>query len=226
MFSPPAIFIAALAAGAQFGLIVPPVSHADRANAAAAHDSATIKDAVYLLPMWPTQSSRPRAEHVQFATIGPTAIGGVVGPPPRTDRPKGPPVPPAPVADYGPVALPDSFEGSKVYIEPEVERPVARDPASDGPQYPEYLRTRGIEGSVVIKFIVDTMGRADSGSFRVVETSQVAFADAVRVALPRMKFVPAEQYGRHVPQLVMQEFRFILSHPDSALAQRGRARHG
>jgi hypothetical protein len=225
LFSPPAVLIAALLASAQFGLIVPPVSHADRA-VAEARTAETVRNAVYLLPVWPTRSSRPEAEHVKWAAVGPAAIGGVVGRPVKTDRPKGHRVAPVPTLEEAPLALPDSFEGSKVFIEPEVEHPVARDPASDGPRYPEYLRSRGIEGWVVIRFIVDTLGHADSGSLRVVETSQGAFADAVRFALPRMKFVPAEAYGRHVPQLVMQEFRFILSHPDSTPAPYRPSRHG
>jgi TonB family protein len=214
------MLVAVLLAGAQFGMIAPPTRRL--IVTLTQSQSAESQNAAYLLPLWPTQAARPRAEHVQWTALShqPTGRAAITPAPVDAERSKGHPRAPQTIEADVPVALPDSYEGSKVYIEPEVERPVVRDPASDGPQYPEYLRTRGIEGSVVIRFIVDTTGHADSVSLRVVETSHVGFADAVRIALPHMKFVPAQQAGRHVPQLVMQEFRFVIRHPDSAATTR------
>jgi len=126
-----------------------------------------------------------------------------------------------------PVAVADSepqvYDGSRVYIEPELQHPAARDPSSDAPMYPDSLRLHGVEGLVVIRFIVDTGGRADSSTLRLVEATNTGFADAVRSALPRMRFIPAELDGRHVPQLVSQEFRFVITRVDTIPA-RGRRR--
>jgi protein TonB len=131
---------------------------------------------------------------------------------PQRVTPKKDPAPPPPEIQM-------VYQGSRVYIEPEVDRPVVRDPLSDGPAYPEALRSKQIEGSVMVRFIVDTLGFADSSSFRVIEATHPGFADAVRSALPRMRFLPAETAGRHVPQLVMQLFRFVLDHPDTGLTR-------
>jgi len=102
-----------------------------------------------------------------------------------------------------------------VYISPEVDREVARDPSSVGPVYPESLLVRGIEGSVSMKFIVDTTGRADLASADVISSTNPAFERAVRVALPGMRFVPALLGDRYVRQWVEQDFRFVLMHVDS-----------
>jgi protein TonB len=107
-----------------------------------------------------------------------------------------------------------TYEGSKVYIAPEVDRPVTRDPSSDGPVYPDSLRQRLIEGSALAQFIVDTSGHADTASL-LVESDHPGFAGAVHDALPRMRFVPAMEKGEHVPQLVMQRFIFRLNRVDS-----------
>lgn len=218
VFSRSALLLAVLAAGAQLGLIFPPTVIRDPAPI---NHTRHIVPAVYLLPLWPAAHRQQlRSEHIAYAQIGLIGRGSGAGQRalagrghkhaggPRPSAP--PPTPPAP---------PNTYDGSRVYVEPELQHPVARDPTSDAPSYPDSLRRRGIEGLVVIRFIVDTMGHADSSTLRIVETTHPGFAQAVRVALPRMKFIPAELGGRHVPVLVMQEFRFVIAHPDSAGAK-------
>jgi TonB family protein len=220
--SRPAFLIAALLASAQLGLLAQPTFRT-RASAGINHPAPT--PAVYLLPVWPTHQGRPRTERVQYAAIG---VGGARGPGigsgPGMHR-KHDPGQPHRAAVMAPVAVRDSeptvYDGSRVYIEPELERPVARDPNSAGPSYPDSLRAHGVEGLVVIRFIVDTGGHADSSTLRFVEATHPGFADAVRNALPRMRFIPAELDGRHVPQLVSQEFRFVITRVDTIPA-RGR----
>ena len=63
---------------------------------------------------------------------------------------------------------------------------------------------------MAVEFVVDTLGLADSASLNIVSVSHIAFADAVREALPRMRFSPAELGGRHVPERVLQQFKFVL----------------
>ena len=117
------------------------------------------------------------------------------------------PVPPAP----DPVKIPDPGDGGRVYIESEMGRPVRRDPASAAPSYPDFLQKQGIEGTVAVEYIVDTTGLADSASLRILRTTHPAFAEAVRAALPGMRFEPGEVGGQLVRQLVTQEFRFIIT---------------
>ncbi|HEU4628894.1 MAG TPA: energy transducer TonB [Gemmatimonadaceae bacterium] len=91
----------------------------------------------------------------------------------------------------------------------EVERPAA--PRSHiEPRYPEPLRARGVAGAVVVRFVVDTTGRLAPGSLEVVAATDSLFADAVRDALGRARFTPAEVAGRPVPQLVEQRFEFRM----------------
>lgn len=92
----------------------------------------------------------------------------------------------------------------------QVEKPVAQAPGSPGPRYPDILRGNGIEGEVIAQFIVDTTGRAEPSSFKVLKTTHELFAEAVRTALPKMRFIPAELGGRKVKQLVQQPFSFTI----------------
>lgn len=117
-----------------------------------------------------------------------------------------------------PLPLPDSEPvGGQVYVASELDRRVERDPQSKAPLYPPFLESQHIEGSVVVSYVVDTSGRADSASLRVQTTSHPAFVESIRAALPGMRFHPAELSGRPVRQLVVQEFRFVIvPAPDDA----------
>lgn len=99
-----------------------------------------------------------------------------------------------------------------IYTEAQVERPVMAAPGSRGPTYPELLRSAGVEGTVLAQFVVDTTGRADVASFTALRSDNALFTSAVRTALGRMRFVPAQVGGRKVPQLVQQPFQFTVSH--------------
>jgi protein TonB len=92
----------------------------------------------------------------------------------------------------------------------QVEKQVALVPGSSPPRYPETLRVRGVEGRVTAAFVVDKEGRAEEGSVRFVESGNPLFEDAVRAALRRMRFIPAEVGGRKVRQLVQMPFVFTL----------------
>ncbi len=52
------------------------------------------------------------------------------------------------------------------------------------------------------RFVVDTLGFAVANSIRLVRTTQADFADAVRAAIPQMRFEPARLNGGVVPQLM------------------------
>ena len=63
----------------------------------------------------------------------------------------------------------------------------------------------------MVEFIVDELGRPVHGSIRVVQSDNDLFADAVKVALGRLRFTPAEVGGKKVSQLVQMPFVFTLN---------------
>jgi protein TonB len=97
------------------------------------------------------------------------------------------------------------------YRSDQVERQVSLIPGSASPRYPEALRMAGVEGHVVAQFVVDVEGRVEAGTVRLVRSDNALFDEAVRVALARMRFAPAEIAGRRVRQLVEMSFVFALS---------------
>jgi protein TonB len=97
------------------------------------------------------------------------------------------------------------------YFDFQVEKAAAAIPGSGAPSYPEMLKSSGVEGEALVQFVVDTTGRAEVGSFKVLRASHEAFGQAVRAALPRMRFLPAEIGGRKVRMLVQQPFAFALN---------------
>lgn len=96
------------------------------------------------------------------------------------------------------------------YFAFQVEKPAAQAPNSASPRYPDILRQAGVEGEALVSFVVDTAGRVDVASFKVVRSTHELFAVAVRSALPRMRFLPAEIGDRKVRQLVQQPFSFAI----------------
>jgi protein TonB len=98
----------------------------------------------------------------------------------------------------------------QVYSESQVEKAVMAVPGSPAPRYPEVLKAAGVEGEVDVSFVVDTTGRADPTSLRILQSTHALFDAAVRSALPGMRFMPAEVGGRKVKQLVQQPFVFRI----------------
>ena len=97
------------------------------------------------------------------------------------------------------------------FFEFQVEKPVQALPGGSSPRYPDILRQAGVEGEVLAQFVVDTMGRAELPSYKVLKTTHELFGTAVKNALPGMRFIPAEVGGRKVRQLVQQPFSFAIS---------------
>jgi len=91
-----------------------------------------------------------------------------------------------------------------------VEKPALAAPGSPQPRYPELLRQAGVGGEVVAEFVVDTLGRVEPGTLRVVSSDHALFTAAVSAVLPSLRFLPAEAAGRRVRQLVRQPFSFAI----------------
>ncbi len=102
------------------------------------------------------------------------------------------------------------IDANQTYFEFQVEKPVAQIPGTGSPRYPDALRSSGVEGEVQAQFVVDENGKAETGSFKVLKATNDLFANAVRTALPNMRFYAAEVGGHKVKQLVQQSFQFKL----------------
>ena len=72
------------------------------------------------------------------------------------------------------------------------------------PRYPVVLRESGVPGRVVVRFVVDTMGRAELGDVVIVEATHALFVDTVKNALERYRFTPGAVEGRKVRTMVQQ----------------------
>ena len=91
-----------------------------------------------------------------------------------------------------------------------VEKAILAIPGTSKPRYPSMLQSAGVEGDVRAQFIVDTLGRVEAGSVKILATSHDLFGASVRDALMRARFTPAEVGGRKVRQLAEQVFTFTI----------------
>jgi TonB family protein len=64
--------------------------------------------------------------------------------------------------------------------------------------YPVELRRAGIQGRVVIEIVLDTLGRIEPGSTRLVLASHPGFESAGRTVVSTCRFRPAQLHGRPV----------------------------
>ena len=91
---------------------------------------------------------------------------------------------------------------------------VERIPALTGnqgaPIYPGALRSSGVTGNVVARFVVDTLGRAEMGTLEIVESGHPLFTESVRQSLAGYRFSPGEMAGRKVRTMVQLPFTFSL----------------
>lgn len=101
-------------------------------------------------------------------------------------------------------------ETDQPYYMFEVEKMAQAAPGNPRPNYPSILRTTKTTGTVLVSFVVDTTGKADMSTFKVVESSHSLFSAEVQKILPRYKFIPAEVGNRKVPVYVQLPFEFTL----------------
>lgn len=78
--------------------------------------------------------------------------------------------------------------------------------------YPPELRDIGAEADIDVSFVVDTTGRADMSTFKVVSATNPQFVAAVRDGVARAKFRPAEIAGRKVRQIMPWATTFSITH--------------
>ena len=108
------------------------------------------------------------------------------------------------------INAPTLVGNDSVFTQLEVDSIVARYPGSAAPAYPIEMLKQGVQGSVTTQYVVDTTGFADTSSLRIMRTTNADFSEAVRSALPFMRFFPAKVGSKKVRQLVEQEFSFKI----------------
>jgi len=171
--------------------------------------------AQYLIPKDHLIGSRPKQEQVSWTELSPSAPGAGQAADPLGDkeklqyvRPKGERA----EEEKGPeVPIPQpEVLGDSVMTELQVDTVAVRYEDSAAPPYPESMLRRRIEGTVIVQYVVDTSGHADTASFLVLYASHRDFAQSVKATLPLMRFRPAIMGSQHVKQLVQQPFSFKI----------------
>jgi periplasmic protein TonB len=100
----------------------------------------------------------------------------------------------------------ESIDG--IPFAPGVDKPAMAMPGNPSPRYPDILRRASIKGEVIVQVVIDTTGRADMATVRVVSSDHPLLTESVLAVLPRARFVPAETGGRKVRMWAVQSFVF------------------
>ena len=98
----------------------------------------------------------------------------------------------------------------EVFMESVVEE---RPEVLSGPslQYPDVLRQAGVHGRVTVQAIIDTRGRAEPQSVKVVESPNPGFDQSARDYVLRALFRPARLHGRAVRVLMLLPIEFKIN---------------
>jgi TonB family protein len=173
----------------------------------ASHDPLVTSRFLYPLMQ---QRPRPQVERVSFVGVGGTQEPAATAAPDGTGATAGTAEESVAAIDAVEMIVTDQYES---YSELEVDVAAERSPDSEGPSYPDSLLARQVEGEARVRFVIDAQGNAIEESFGVIETNHAGFAEAVRRALPRMRFKPAAMGTRTVAQRVEQTFVFKITRP-------------
>jgi protein TonB len=76
--------------------------------------------------------------------------------------------------------------------------------------YPDLLRQAGIEGTVVVEVIIDTLGNAEPSSLRIVQSTNKAFEISARDAVLKSRYRPGRVRGQAVRVLVQVPITFNI----------------
>jgi hypothetical protein len=220
MSSAPVVPSSAISVVVHAALVGGLVTAAGSHSAAAPQEEPRSERVAFLLPFDQIPRERYQPVPLDWKAIG-VDVGVAIGDP----QPAGGPVEHDPAPRRGkrgraaqdakvlePSFRENEFEGN-VFTILEVDSSVARFPDSAAPSYPPDLLAMGVEGVVKTRYVVDTTGMADTASLKILFSTHPRFTEAVRAAFPYMRFRPASLGGRHVRQLVEQEFHFKITPP-------------
>ncbi len=107
------------------------------------------------------------------------------------------------VSGTGPVDLTQTFLEAVVDERPErLSGPV--------PRYPEMLRQAGVEGIVLLEFVIDTSGRVAEESVKILQSTNRAFEAPARNVIVRSLYRAGRVRGVPVRVLVQQQIGFTI----------------
>jgi TonB family protein len=89
-------------------------------------------------------------------------------------------------------------------------RPALIDSSCQAPTHPDSLRRAGIEGRVVLAFVVDTNGAVEANTVRVLTTTHLLFEGPARAAIATCRYRPGRREGHVVRVLMRQPVNFTL----------------
>jgi periplasmic protein TonB len=112
------------------------------------------------------------------------------------------------VGGTGVVARPDAIYEATTVLEGFAPAVLLAQPA---PKYPAVLHSAGLSGTVMVEFVVDTIGKVEPVSIRLVESTHRGFDDAARAAVLGATFQPAHLGPHSVRQLTRQRVRFVAA---------------
>lgn len=143
---------------------------------------------------------------------------------PPVDAPTGiPPIPetatgwPLPnTGEAGDVALPGDWEdGLGGSLDGVFERAVVDEPPallwSPRREYPRQLLQAGLEGTVIVEVVIDTLGLAELETLRVTASPHPALSRAARDVIARSRYRPGRLGGRPVRVVVRMPVVFEIS---------------
>lgn len=98
----------------------------------------------------------------------------------------------------------------QVFMESVVEE---RPELLSGPQltYPDLLRQAGVQGRVLVQAIIDTSGRAEPPSVKIIQSPNPGFDQPAKNYVMRALFRPARVHGRAVRVLINQPVDFKIT---------------
>lgn len=162
----------------------------------------------------PASSSKPTRAEAMLRAATTHAIERT-----RDGEPVAEPLPLAPPAGGGDslsisIVLgrePDARSGvARFSVQERTVRPMSRNVA---PDYPRGSLTLGIEGDVMLAFVVRPDSTPDVSTAQVIRSTNVVFSAAALRALDGYRFAPAEIDCVLVPELVEQPFTFRIGRP-------------
>lgn len=107
-------------------------------------------------------------------------------------------------------AFATKVQDTTIYSERQVDRQARMKMPSIPLAYPAEQRAAGVNGHLIFEFVVDTVGRLEPGSLKMIRADHENFVGAVRSFLESTTFTPAVKGGRQVRQLVQQPFAFSV----------------
>jgi TonB family protein len=76
--------------------------------------------------------------------------------------------------------------------------------------YPRRLQEAGIEGDVILEFVIGVDGRVEPGSVKVISSPNEAFSNSARAVIEGSEFLPGQVLGKPVRTLVQTVIGFHL----------------